>query len=67
MGGGHAGGTAGWIHFGVGTAERARVRVQWPDGEWSDWIRLYTNQFARITRGQSQAEPWLPPEGEDGS
>lgn len=67
VGGGHAGGTAGWIHFGVGTAERARVRVQWPDGEWSDWIRLYTNQFARITRGQSQAEPWLPPEGEDGS
>ena len=67
VGGGHAGGTAGWIHFGVGTAERARVRVQWPDGEWSDWIRLYTNQFARITRVQSQAQLWLPPEEEGGS
>jgi hypothetical protein len=67
VGGGHAGGTAGWIHFGVGTAERARVRVQWPDGEWSDWIRLYTNQFARITRGSSQAELWLPPETEGAS
>ena len=52
VGGGHAGGTSGWIHFGTGTAERARVRVQWPDGEWGPWIRLYTNQFARITRGQ---------------
>ncbi len=62
IGGGHAGGHAGWIHFGVGTAERARVRVQWPDGEWSDWYRLYTNQFARITRGDTTAQLWLPPE-----
>lgn len=60
-GGGHAGGTSGWIHFGTGTAERARVRVQWPDGEWGPWIRLYTNQFARITRGNPHAEIWLPP------
>ena len=61
VGGGHAGGTSGWIHFGTGTAERARVRVQWPDGEWGPWIRLYTNQFARITRGNPHAEIWLPP------
>jgi hypothetical protein len=61
VGGGHAGGTAGWIHFGLGTAERARVRVQWPDGEWGPWIRLYTNQFARVTRGDPHAAIWLPP------
>ncbi len=63
VGGGHASGHSGWIHFGVGTAERARVRVQWPGGEWSDWVRLYTNQFARIERGRTQAQLWLPPVG----
>jgi len=61
VGGGHAGGGAPWIHFGTGTAERARVRVRWPDGEWSDWYRLYTNQFARIARGRDTAELWLAP------
>jgi hypothetical protein len=61
VGGGHAGGSAGWIHFGVGTAERVRVRIQWPGGEWSDWVRLYANQFARIVRGKSQADLWYPP------
>ncbi|CCQ75108.1 CRTAC1 family protein [Magnetospira sp. QH-2] len=63
IGGGHASGQTGWIHFGTGVAERARVRVKWPNGEWSDWIRLYTNQFAKIVRGQSLARVWLPPEG----
>lgn len=64
VGGGHAGGDASWIHFGVGTAERARVRVKWPDGEWGDWVQLYTNQFAVIRRGQNTAQLWLPPGGE---
>lgn len=63
VGGGHAGGQSGWIHFGVGTAERARVRIQWPGGEWGDWIQLYTNQFARIVRGAAHAELWLAPDG----
>lgn len=67
VGGGHAGGSSGWIHFGVGTAERARVRVQWPDGEWGPWIRLYTNQFARVTRGKPQADIWLPLPAEEGN
>ncbi|MCB2102655.1 MAG: CRTAC1 family protein [Rhodobacterales bacterium] len=62
VGGGHASGRSGWLHFGTGVAERARVRVQWPGGEWGPWIRLYTNQFALITRGQEHARVWLPPE-----
>jgi len=61
VGGGHAGGIATWHHFGVGVAERLRVRVQWPDGEWSPWIRLFANQFARISRGETEAALWLPP------
>ena len=66
VGGGHAGDRSGWIHFGVGTAERARVRIQWPGGEWGDWIQLYTNQFARIARGTAHAELWLPPVDQGG-
>lgn len=60
IGGGHASGVALWHHFGVGVAERATARVQWPDGEWGPWVRLFANQFARITRGKSVADIWLP-------
>ncbi|MCZ6605708.1 MAG: CRTAC1 family protein [Alphaproteobacteria bacterium] len=62
VGGGHASGHAGWIHFGVGAAERAEVRVQWPGGAWSDWIELATNQFAHIVRDAAQADIWQPRE-----
>ena len=33
VGGGHIGGQLGWVHFGLGPADGAEVRVQWPDGE----------------------------------
>ena len=33
VGGGHASGQLGPIHFGLGEADRAEVRVTWPDGE----------------------------------
>ena len=32
VGGGHVSGQAGWSHFGLGGAQAAEVRVQWPDG-----------------------------------
>jgi len=51
IGGGHAGGQLGWIHFGLGDADGAEVRVQWPDGEVGQWMRLAANQFAEIERG----------------
>ena len=35
LGGGHASGQLGFTHVGLGVAERATVRIQWPDGEWS--------------------------------
>ncbi|PLW75653.1 FG-GAP repeat domain-containing protein [Cohaesibacter celericrescens] len=60
VGGGHAGGKVGWHHFGIGVAERAVVRIQWPDEEWSAWVRLFANQHSRITRGKSTADVWLP-------
>jgi hypothetical protein len=32
VGGGHGGGELGWVHFGLGPAGAAEVRVRWPDG-----------------------------------
>ena len=55
VGGGHVSGQAGWIHFGLGTAEDAEVRVQWPDGTWSPWQHTAGNRFLSIERGRTVA------------
>jgi len=60
VGGGDASGHAGWIHVGLGTAERAEIRVQWPDGEWSATYRVFANQFVVIDREKPQAAYWYP-------
>jgi len=59
VGGGHASGALGWIHFGLAEAERADVRVTWPDGEVGPWQEVEANGFARIERG-GEALPWTP-------
>lgn len=63
IGGGHAGGQLGWIHFGLGGAGGAEVRVRWPDGEAGPWLELSANQFATIERGATEPRLWVPPEG----
>ena len=55
VGGGHVSGQAGWIHFGMGLAETAEVRVQWPDGHWSPWQRTAADRFLLIERGRTLA------------
>ncbi len=60
VGGGHASGELGWIHLGLGDAERADVRVQWPDGETGPWMSVDAGTFARIERGASAVIPWTP-------
>jgi hypothetical protein len=62
VGGGHASGHAGFIHVGIGTAERAEIRVKWPDGEWSAPYRVFGNNFVRIERGALEARYWYPPQ-----
>ncbi len=42
--------TSGFVHVGLGTAERAEIRVQWPDGEWSHPYRVFANNFVLIDR-----------------
>jgi enediyne biosynthesis protein E4 len=61
VGGGHVSGQLGWVHFGLGRADAADVRVQWPDGETGPWIHVSANGFAFIDRGASQARLWTPP------
>jgi hypothetical protein len=60
VGGGHGGGQLGWIHFGLGPANDAQVRVDWPDGETGPWIKVKANGFVVIERGATAAQPWLP-------
>ena len=61
IGGGHASGQLGWIHFGIGAATQAQVQVHWPGGETGPWISVPANTFQMIERGATTAQPWLPP------
>ena len=61
VGGGHAGGQLGWIHVGLGSADRAELRVQWPDGELGPWLSIAANQFALVQRGATEPQIWQPP------
>jgi hypothetical protein len=63
IGGGHAGGQLGWVHFGLGPADAAEVRVQWPDGTMGPWLHTAANQFVIIERDATASRPWLPPAG----
>ncbi|MBI4932539.1 MAG: CRTAC1 family protein, partial [Actinobacteria bacterium] len=60
IGGGHASGQLGWLHAGLGTTDRADVRVHWPDGEAGPWMTVTADQFVTIERGASEPSPWTP-------
>jgi hypothetical protein len=63
VGGGHAGGELGWVHFGLGPANAAEVRVLWPDGSTGPWLRAEADQFVTLERDATAVRPWLPPAG----
>ncbi len=63
IGGGHAGGQLGWVHFGLGEAGSAEVRVQWPGGEFGPWQRVAANSFAIIARDAAEPRLWAAGEG----
>ncbi len=62
IGGGHASGQLGWIHFGLGEAANAEVRVAWPDGEVGPWQPVTANTFYMVRRGAESVERWSPPD-----
>ena len=61
VGGGHAGGQLGWIHFGLGAATRAEIRVAWPDGDTGPWQTMAADGFGIVERGAGSVQPWSPP------
>jgi hypothetical protein len=60
IGGGHAGGQLGWLHFGLRGATTAEIRVTWPDGVVGPWQSVAANQFVTLERERGP-EPWAPP------
>jgi len=50
IGGGHAGGQLGPIHFGLGRATSAEVRVVWPDGTEGEWQTVPANGVIEVER-----------------
>jgi hypothetical protein len=60
IGGGHASGSLGFIHVGLGVAERAMIRIKWPDGSWSSTYRVFANQFVVIKRDDAIPKYWFP-------
>ena len=60
VGGGHASGHLGWMHFGLGSAKTARLRVLWPHGSWSPWQTVNADSFYIVDK-QSGASPWKAP------
>ena len=61
VGGGHAGGQLGWIQLGIGSSDRAELRVIWPDGENGPWLPLEADRRYVVERDASEARPWSPP------
>ena len=60
VGGGHASGHLGWMHFGLGDAKSVRLRVQWPQGEWSPWHTVAADGFYGVDRERGVVD-WKAP------
>lgn len=60
IGGGHASGRLGFSHFGLGVAERATIRIQWPNGDWSHPYKVFANNHVVIKRDDDVANYWYP-------
>ncbi|MBP8019563.1 MAG: CRTAC1 family protein [Hylemonella sp.] len=60
VGGGHASGNLGWMHFGLGEAKEVKVRVQWPRVNWSPWQTVQADKFYTFDR-DSGITAWRTP------
>jgi hypothetical protein len=55
IGGGHAGGQLGPVHFGLGGETTTSVSVTWPDGTTSEWTDLAAGGFYVLERDKPVA------------
>jgi hypothetical protein len=56
VGGGHASGHSGWMHFGLGAATTVKVRVQWPFSDFGPWQTVAADGFYVIDKSAGKAE-----------
>lgn len=54
VGGGHVGGQAGPLHFGIGDAAQAEIRVIWPDRTTSPWEQVPAGSRVETWRGRDR-------------
>ncbi len=64
VGGGHASGHLGWMHFGLGASagvsKPVQLRVQWPHGNWSNWLTVEANNFYVVDKEQGISQAKMP-------
>jgi hypothetical protein len=60
VGGGHASGSAAPLHFGLGGATSAQIRVTWPDGEVGPWLSAEADGIVTVRRGETAVDPVAP-------
>jgi enediyne biosynthesis protein E4 len=60
IGGGHAGGQLGWLHFGLGAADRVTVRIRWPDGSTTGPVSVAADQLGWVDHETAAFTPWTP-------
>ncbi len=53
IGGGHASGSVGLHHIGLGDATEAEVRVVWPDGKTDEWQKVKADAFYVMEPGKA--------------
>jgi enediyne biosynthesis protein E4 len=54
-GGGHASGSIGWWHIGLGDLAKTDVRVIWPNGEIGEWQALSGDSFYVLEKNKPAA------------
>ncbi|MFZ9706241.1 MAG: CRTAC1 family protein [Ilumatobacteraceae bacterium] len=59
VGGGHASGESGWIHFGLGGSNTAEVRVTYPGSEPGAWQTVEADAFYVVQSGSVPVR-WQP-------
>lgn len=60
IGGGHASGRLGWMHFGLGQSNAAKFRVQWPGSGWSEWQSVTADDFYLVDK-EAGISRWKAP------
>lgn len=50
-----------WLHFGLGAAEVAEVRVLWPGGDWESFGAPARGRFWQLREGAGVARSWTRP------